>query len=277
MLAYLKLFRLPFVFTAIADSATGYLIGSRDPAPRTLGLLAAASAALYAFGMAMNDVADRKRDKTLAPGRPLPSGKITLRGAVTASFLVLAAGGVAVKLLEPKPGPTQAMFAAAFVCVMLYDFLLKFPPVMGAIRFFNLMMGTAAAGLSGAWALGMPALIYGTSLTFVSTLEDGEGRKGLRWLGVSGMAGAALVTAGMGWRHPLAFLPALLLAGWLFKRASAPPEKKNIMLMVRDGVAGFILLDATLLASLGRTSEAAAVSLLLLPAFGLMALFRRLG
>ena len=49
------------------------------------------------------------------------------------------------------------------------------------------------------------------------------------------------------------------------------------MLMVRDGVAGFILLDATLLASMGRTAEAAAVSLLLLPAFGLMAIFRRLG
>lgn len=276
LVAYLKLFRLPFVFTAVADSAAGYLIASKAaPQPRVLGLLALASAGLYAFGMAMNDVADRNRDRTLAPGRPLPSGKITLRGAVTASFLVVAIGGVAIKLLEPKPGPTQALFAAAFVAIMIYDFAIKIPPVMGAIRFFNLLMGAAAAGATGAWILGLPSLVYGTSLTFVSTLEDGEGRKGLRWIGVAGMIGAALAPAVVG--RPLAFVPAGLLAAWLVKRALAAPDKKNVMLLVRDGVAGFILLDAALLASFGRNVEAAAVAALLLPAFGLMAVFRRLG
>jgi 4-hydroxybenzoate polyprenyltransferase len=274
--SYLKLFRLPFVFTAIADSAAGYLIASKTaPQPRVLGLLALASAGLYAFGMAMNDVADRSRDKTLAPGRPLPSGRITLRGAVTASFLVVAAGGVAIKLLEPKPGPTQALFAAAFVAIMIYDFAIKIPPVMGAIRFFNLLMGVAAAGVSGAWILGLPSLVYGSSLTFVSTLEDREGRKGPRWIGVAGMIGAALAPAVVG--RPLAFVPAGLLAAWLVKRALAEPDKKNVMLLVRDGVAGFILLDAALLASFGRNVESAAVAALLLPAFGLMAIFRRLG
>lgn len=279
MLAYLKLFRLPFVFTAVADSAAGYLIASKGaPDPRVLGLLALASAGLYAFGMAMNDVADRNRDKTLAPGRPLPSGRISLRGAVTASFLAVAAGGLAVKLLEPKPGPVQAMFAAAFVAIMLYDFLLKFPPVMGSIRFFNLLMGVAAAGvesLTGAWILGVPALVYGTSLTFVSTLEDGQGKKGLRWLGVAGMSTAALAPAVLG--RPVALVAALPLVAWLLRRARAEPDKRNVMLLVRDGVAGFIVLDATLLASVGRPLEAAAVAALLLPAFAGVALFRRLG
>ncbi|HEX7896428.1 MAG TPA: hypothetical protein VF950_01515 [Planctomycetota bacterium] len=121
----------------------------------------------------------------------------------------------------------------------------------------------------------MPSLIYGTSLTFVSTLEDGQGRKGLRWLGVAGMAGAAVAPAILG--RPTAWVPALLLAGWLVKRALAEPDRKGVMLLVRDGVAGFILLDATLLASFGRTAEAAVVAALLLPAFGLMAIFRRLG
>jgi hypothetical protein len=136
-------------------------------------------------------------------------------------------------------------------------------------------MGAAAAGVTGSWILGLPALVYGTSLTFVSTLEDGEGRKGLRWIGVAGMAGAALAPAILG--RPLAWIPATLLVSWLFKRAAAPPDRKNVMLLVRDGVAGFILLDAVLLASFGRNVEAAAVAALLLPAFGLMAIFRRLG
>src|SRR5262245_954165 len=123
LVAYLKLFRLPFVFTAVADSAAGYLIAAKAaPQPKVLGLLAVASAALCAFGMAMNDVADRQRDKTLAPGRPLPSGRITLKGALTASLMILAAGAAAVRVLG---GPVQGMFAAAFVGVMVYDFLFK--------------------------------------------------------------------------------------------------------------------------------------------------------
>lgn len=275
--AYLKLFRLPFVFTAMADSATGYLMTSSAPQPRVLGLLALASAGLYLFGMAMNDVADHRRDRTLAPGRPIPSGKISLRGATTAAVLAGAAGALGVRLLEGKPGPIQGMFVAAFIGIMLYDFLVKIPPVMGSIRFFNFLMGVAVAGpLTGpAIALGLPTLLYGSSLTFVSTLEDGEGRKGLRWLGVSGMSIAALAPGVAG--SPWGLLPGLVLAAWLFRWAAAPPEKKNVMLLVRDGVAGFLLLDAALLAAAGRPLQAAAVAALLLPAFGLVAIFRRLG
>jgi hypothetical protein len=278
MIAYLKLFRLPFVLTAVADSAAGYLIARRGEAvePRTLGLLALASAGLYAFGMAMNDVADRHRDKVLAPGRPLPSGRITLAGAVRAAGLAATAACAAVLLL--KAPAARMMFAGAFACIMLYDFAIKVPPVMGAIRFFNLLIGVAAAApawTGATFALGLPSLVYGTSLTFVSTLEDGEGRKGLRWLGVAGMSAAALAPAALG-RWP-ALIPAGLLVAWLLRRAAAPPDKRNVMLLVRDGVAGFILLDAALLASFGRFAEAGAVAALLVPAFALVALFKRLG
>ena len=70
VLAYLRLFRFPLIFTAIADSATGYLLRTSwrgDPDPLTLLLLAVSSAGLYCFGMAMNDIADRHRDREIAP------------------------------------------------------------------------------------------------------------------------------------------------------------------------------------------------------------------
>jgi 4-hydroxybenzoate polyprenyltransferase len=277
MIAYLKLFRLPFVFTAAADSATGYLLASGTVSPRTLGLLALSSAGLYAFGMAMNDVADREKDRALAPGRPLPSGKVSLRGALSASLFIAGLSAFAVRWLEPKPGLAHSMWAGAFAGILVYDFALKAAPVMGAIRFFNFLLGAAVAGAAfrESWTLALPAFAYGTSLTFVSTLEDGEGRKGLRWLGVAGMSASAVVPAVLG--RPWALVPALLLAAWLVKRAAAPPDKKNVMLLVRDGVAGYILLDAVLLASSGRYVEAAVVAALLVPAFALVALFRRLG
>src|SRR5439155_720032 len=79
LVAYLKLFRFPLVFTAIADSAAGYLAASFQLEIGTLTLLAVSSAGLYFFGMALNDIADRERDKQLAPGRVLPSGRLSLR------------------------------------------------------------------------------------------------------------------------------------------------------------------------------------------------------
>ena len=59
LLDYLRLFRIPNVFTAIADIAMGFLLvrGSPDPAVVFL-LLAAASALIYTAGMVLNDVCD---------------------------------------------------------------------------------------------------------------------------------------------------------------------------------------------------------------------------
>ncbi|HXX95082.1 MAG TPA: hypothetical protein VEN81_15760, partial [Planctomycetota bacterium] len=75
MIAFLKLFRFPLVFTAIADSAAGYLVVGRSADLFILALLAVTSAGLYCFGMAMNDIADRDRDREIAPNRVLPSGR----------------------------------------------------------------------------------------------------------------------------------------------------------------------------------------------------------
>ena len=68
VVAYLKLFRFPLVFTAIADSAAGHVIGRSYGRPEqgytlpALGKLALMSAGLYLFGMALNDLADRKKE-----------------------------------------------------------------------------------------------------------------------------------------------------------------------------------------------------------------------
>src|ERR1700683_2953309 len=99
LLTLLQLTRMALVFTAIADSyATALMLrqvhgyadtdpGKGDPleAQRMLAI-AAISIGLYGFGMSLNDIADRRRDRQLAAHRPLPSGRV---GLITAHALML--------------------------------------------------------------------------------------------------------------------------------------------------------------------------------------------
>lgn len=305
-IAYLKLFRLPLVFTAIADSAAGYLAGRSpySPTPLVLVVLAVSSAGLYAFGMGMNDVADRDRDKALYPGRPLPSGRVSLKGALRACWALLALSGAAI-LFIPERLPSLAgvdpeslgwtagllrlvCWAGAVTAILAYDFRVKIPPVMGAVRALNFLMGYFVFSLApwggsidGVWRPGVllaaAPFLYGTSLTFVSTLEDGGVvHQNRLWFGACGMIAAALLPVVLQGFSAFALVPAGALAAWILFRARQAVNKKGVMLMVRDGVAGFILLDASIVMATGQVVEGVMLAALLVPAFGLMQIFKRL-
>jgi len=92
-LAWLRLMRLPNVFTAIADVAMGYLfVHGKFVDPAKLACLIAASALLYTAGMVLNDVFDIEVDRKERPFRPLPSGRISLGVARTFGFTLLVLG-----------------------------------------------------------------------------------------------------------------------------------------------------------------------------------------
>jgi 4-hydroxybenzoate polyprenyltransferase len=308
--AYLKLFRFPLVFTAVADSAAGYLLALREerPNPVTLALLAAASGTLYCFGMAMNDIADRERDKAMSPNRPLPSGKIRTGPAVLVSILLLAASGAAVAAIPHAPPVRFGVWGAIVFLILSYDFFLKKPPVMGLIRAFDVFLGTAAA--SAATNFARPeqwllvsclsaSLVYVTALTYVSTQEEGEIRRGRLRAGALVMALAAFVppTLGATAAHgagssvragsvvSYSYSPTISVAGaiaagllgvWILLRTFRAADRKGVMLVVRDGVAGIILLDASMVMSSGSMAWGLAVAGLLLPAAALVAVFKRL-
>ncbi|MFN4241697.1 MAG: UbiA family prenyltransferase [Tepidisphaerales bacterium] len=75
-----------FLAAALLSRATG---GAAVAGWGTLVLGLVCSASLYAFGMALNDLVDRRRDALLAATRPLPSGRLALSSA----HLVVAALG----------------------------------------------------------------------------------------------------------------------------------------------------------------------------------------
>jgi 4-hydroxybenzoate polyprenyltransferase len=189
---WLELLRLPNIFTAVADVTMGFLVvqvaaeGQRtwqiQPAEAaTLLLLAAASSLLYAAGVVLNDVFDLDTDRRERPERPIPSGRVPLRAARRAGWLLLLAGVALAWIVtfhegrsatHPPPAPDNedleviddghtagnsapipwverlrpgligVLLAAAIV---LYDLGLKRTPLgpmgMGACRMLNVLLG----------------------------------------------------------------------------------------------------------------------------------------
>ena len=98
MKAWLRLARVPFAFTAATDAlAVGLLahvaLGSDATTTRWAAVLGAA-VLVYAFGMMLNDWADRTEDALHAPDRPIPSGALRPT-AVAVAILIVAAGALA--------------------------------------------------------------------------------------------------------------------------------------------------------------------------------------
>ncbi len=297
MISYLKLFRFPLVFTAIADSAAGYLWVQRSVDLPILALLAVASSGLYFFGMAMNDIADRDRDREIAPNRVLPSGRISLRGAIVASNVTALVSALAILTVAQGSPARIVVWAGVLISILTYDFFLKVPPVMGLVRAGNFLLGAFCADPSRELPMAtvmrasfdyvplfetaLAPLVYGSALTFISTLEESQVRRRVVVLGVLFMALGALVPMGVrsAWyfhRALWGLVPAGLLIGWTLCRASRATDRKGVMLLVRDGVAGFILLDATQLAASGMFIPAAGIAALLIPAALSVAGFKKL-
>ena len=95
LLSYLRLFRLPNVFTAVADVMMGFLVvrGSLEPTA-AFSCLVVASCLLYTAVMVLNDVYDVEVDARERPNRPLPSAEISVPWAKWLGYELLLVGVV---------------------------------------------------------------------------------------------------------------------------------------------------------------------------------------
>jgi 4-hydroxybenzoate polyprenyltransferase len=173
-LSWLRLLRIPNVFTAFADVAMGYAVVMQgNVVALPLVLLCLASGCLYSAGMVLNDVFDIEQDRRERPNRPLPSGRISLAVARAVGFGLLATGVVlggltgylsSVSAAVPwRAGVVAALVAAS---VVLYDAALKRftigPLFMGLCRFFNVLLGMSVATAGSRISLDRPAALYYT-------------------------------------------------------------------------------------------------------------------
>jgi 4-hydroxybenzoate polyprenyltransferase len=290
LLAYAQLLRLPNVFTAFADillgaCAAGYIADRID----LVLLLGAASGCLYCGGMVWNDYFDRHDDAKTRPSRPIPSGRITPKSAVSIGIVLFGFGvifaGLAVNRLTFKlltsTEPLE-LTVALIAAILLYDGLLKRLPLgplgMGACRFLNVMLGLSGAG-GDPWTLPNVHLaavvgVYIVGVTGFARTEEGTSRKRhLVYASLVMLAALGLAATLPAHRDPgttFFLYPYLLVAfgfyvGLPISRAVQNPGPKQVQAAVKRCILGLVVLDAVL-ASTFVGPAGLLIVLLLLPA-----------
>ncbi len=288
-LPWLRLCRFPAVFTALADIVLGWLlaVGTIREAVTVQDFvcLLITSAGLYLSGMVFNDLFDRRQDAAERPGRPIPSGQISVRGAAIFGSVLMAIG-IAAAAWAGRASLEVAVLLAA--CIMCYDGGLKRTPIgpvmMGSCRFLNVLLG-ASGGLSSLISvLQMPQLwvasglgIYIAGVTWFARTEAKVSRRNA--------LGAAMLVINFGlatlmaWvlRWPIggdqtvSLFVLLVIAMTINRRLAAAisdPQPRAVQLAVKTMILSIITLDAVLIyAHAGEPGllYAVAVILLLVP------------
>jgi 4-hydroxybenzoate polyprenyltransferase len=305
---YLRLFRIPNVFTAIADVTMGFLCAQASLRPwATWVPLIAASSLLYMAGMVLNDVYDIHADAAARPERPLPSGRISLERARGLGFCLLLAGvaaGWLAGVFRPTAGDFHwrcgAVATGLAACILLYDVLLKRtllgPVAMGGCRFLNVLLGAsvqASVLADGSWvgfdphqllaAAGIGVYVMG--VTWFARRESEQGRR-LLLLFAAGVitAGFAVLCSVHRWvpdamraaaaiKSETVWIVLLaLLAFTILRRcavAIADPTPRQVQLAVKVGILSIIVLDAAVVLDVSHWHYAVGLLVLLVPTIAL--------
>ena len=151
---YIILVRLPNIFTAASNILSGYFTIVATVSSSFINLhllylvgLMTSSSLLYLAGIVFNDYFDIEIDKKERPTRPLPSGKITKRKALTIAISSMIAANVIALVINW----TSFIIAIILTTIIIaYDYGLKHnnitgPIVMGLARSINVILGASPA------------------------------------------------------------------------------------------------------------------------------------
>lgn len=276
--SYLELFRMPGVFSAHADILAGFFIAGGGWNQRyPLLLLLMSSSAFFFAGMALNDLFDYDIDRIERPGRPLPSGRVSLSAAAGAGGFFLAAG----MGLAGMAGPRSLIASIGLcICILSYDAKLKHfsllgPLNMGACRYINFFLGMSVMPISAVSFL-IPLLtgLFIFNVTALSRYEAAEDMpvSALRVCGIGcilvfGLYAllfmAGVISREIGVFFCLIWLSAVLywISGLYYRHQTSDIQKVVKMLLL-----SLIILDGAIVGGTAPLSAAAAVCLLICPA-----------
>ena len=152
ILTWLRLMRLPTVFTAMSNVFCGFFLTQvvtvdELGAKSDLWLLLLSGAGLYLGGIVLNDVCDAALDAVERPERPIPSGRISRTQALTLALALMLIGLISAAAVS---GPSFVVAVTLALAVVAYDTFLKKSAAgsigMGICRFLNIMLGASAVG-----------------------------------------------------------------------------------------------------------------------------------
>lgn len=165
--AYLELARISNAPTVVSNSLAGAAIAAHlapaDARPNWLvgAAVATATVLFYTAGMAMNDVLDRKVDAIERPGRPIPSGRVSLEGSVAFTAVLIVLGLVLLLVAD-----RAAMWAGLALVALIWAYNAVHARsrlsvlLMGACRGMALALGGLAAGVPERWiVVAVPAAL----------------------------------------------------------------------------------------------------------------------
>lgn len=147
-IGYARLVRAPAVPTAAANVLMGSLVahGEWQPLGMVAGLVAA-SVAIYAAGMVLNDVADLAVDRRERPGRPIPSGQVSPAAARRLGSGLLIAGLTLTWIVAAFDDSLRcgAIGSLLVIAVLAYNFAAKKywfgSVILCGCRILNVLLG----------------------------------------------------------------------------------------------------------------------------------------
>jgi 4-hydroxybenzoate polyprenyltransferase len=287
--SYLRLMRIPNVFTAFANVAAGVFIargGSLASIELRDWLVVLASGCMYCAGMVYNDYCDREVDARERPERPIPSGEVPAATAAALGGVLFALGLGLCAIRGVLPLLVSGLLCAA---ILLYDAVLKDswagPVAMGSCRTLNIMLGLSVVAPGPTWYTPLPLLlgIFTYLITRLSRFEVGGTDSSRVRPTIGNFAALALVAAiaivgSVAWRpvDPLSLLTATLLlvyVGWRYSKLLKPlwheATGPNLGRAIGGGILLMPAIDATFVAASGAPLAAAAVFAFTAPAWWL--------
>ncbi|GHE14256.1 SCO3242 family prenyltransferase [Streptomyces alanosinicus] len=261
------LIRMPAALSVPGDVLAGAVAGGGTPRLRIVATMAS-SVALYWAGMALNDFADAAVDAVERPERPIPSGRVPRRTALTAACGLTAAG----LGLAALAGGRRALGAALPLTglVWAYDLRLKStlagPAAMAGARALNVLAGAPPGGTVPALPAALLVGAHTYTVTALSRHEVSGAPRAVPAATLGSSAAAGLATAALPWTRgrgrtarigaAAGALGYLTSYGTAQARAAQDPSAANVRSAVGTGILSLMPLQAALTAGGGAVRAA---------------------
>jgi 4-hydroxybenzoate polyprenyltransferase len=278
---WLRLLRLPNLFTVPGDSLAGFLLAGGN-SYQTLIFVMLTSFFIYLYGLVSNDIADLEVDREERPDRPLPSGAIKRSSAIIAAkIFMLSALMISVLTL---PLTVTALTIILLISCTLYNYLLKKheiagPVTLGLCRAGNMALGILAVSNTVSLIPAIVLVIVGLYIFAVSRTAWHETENVKTLPGRFTLLGSMVIWIILLFLMPffdvsfagmvmagLLSIPLIFSAWKCFRLFGNSPSPTEIQQSIGKLIRGLILFQAACCALANHPEIALLVALLIIPA-----------